>query len=137
MTVTAPPVAPAATEQRPSSGAGRSGPVAWMVLPALILFVVFGVIPLIGVLVLSFTRWDGLGPIHAGGVSNWKSVLGDPELLHSILVTFEIMILSWAVQTPMSLLLGTFLAGRQRYRAMGLMRYAAWGLNHERYVAVV
>jgi len=28
-------------------------------------------------------------------------------------------------------------AGRERYRAMGLMRYAAWGLNHERYVAVV
>jgi predicted metal-dependent phosphoesterase TrpH len=28
-------------------------------------------------------------------------------------------------------------AGRTRYRAMGLMRYAAWGLNHERYVAVV
>src|SRR5437773_8540900 len=28
-------------------------------------------------------------------------------------------------------------AGRRRYRPMGLMRYAAWGLNHERYVAVV
>jgi predicted metal-dependent phosphoesterase TrpH len=28
-------------------------------------------------------------------------------------------------------------AGRMRYRPMGLMRYAAWGLNHERYVAVV
>jgi len=28
-------------------------------------------------------------------------------------------------------------AGRRRYRALGLMRYAAWGLNHERYVAVV
>jgi predicted metal-dependent phosphoesterase TrpH len=28
-------------------------------------------------------------------------------------------------------------AGRERYRALGLMRYAAWGLNHERYVAVV
>ena len=28
-------------------------------------------------------------------------------------------------------------ARRQRYRALGLMRYAAWGLNHERYVAVV
>lgn len=28
-------------------------------------------------------------------------------------------------------------ARRQRYRAVGLMRYAAWGLNHERYVAVV
>src|SRR5437016_2462146 len=32
---------------------------------------------------------------------------------------------------------GTTAAGRQRYRALGLMRYAAWGLNHERYVAVV
>ena len=31
---------------------------------------------------------------------------------------------------------GTTAAGRRRYRAMGLMRYAAWGLNHERYVAV-
>lgn len=28
---------------------------------------------------------------------------------------------------------GTTMARRQRYRAIGLMRYAAWGLNHERY----
>jgi predicted metal-dependent phosphoesterase TrpH len=32
---------------------------------------------------------------------------------------------------------GTTAARRRRYRAVGLMRYAAWGLNHERYVAVV
>lgn len=32
---------------------------------------------------------------------------------------------------------GKTAAGRRRYRAMGLMRYAAWGLNHDRYVAVV
>jgi predicted metal-dependent phosphoesterase TrpH len=32
---------------------------------------------------------------------------------------------------------GTTAAGRRRYKAVGLMRYAAWGLNHERYVAVV
>jgi predicted metal-dependent phosphoesterase TrpH len=32
---------------------------------------------------------------------------------------------------------GTTLARRRRYQAVGLMRYAAWGLNHERYVAVV
>ena len=28
---------------------------------------------------------------------------------------------------------GTTVARRQRYRATGLMRYAAWGLNHQRY----
>ncbi|HET6743822.1 MAG TPA: sugar ABC transporter permease, partial [Kribbella sp.] len=123
MTVTAPPVAPTGTQQRSSSGVGRSGPVAWMVLPALILFVVFGVVPLIGVLVLSFTQWDGLGAIQPAGLSNWKTVLSDSQLPHSILVTFEIMILSWVVQTPMSLLLGTFLAGRQRYRAFLAVLY--------------
>ena len=32
---------------------------------------------------------------------------------------------------------GRTVAGRERYRALGLMRYAAWGFNHERYVAVV
>jgi predicted metal-dependent phosphoesterase TrpH len=32
---------------------------------------------------------------------------------------------------------GSTSAGRTRYRPMGLMRYAAWGLNHDRYVAVV
>ena len=32
---------------------------------------------------------------------------------------------------------GSTVARRRRYQAVGLMRYAAWGLNHERYVAVV
>ncbi|MGW7683120.1 carbohydrate ABC transporter permease [Kribbella sp. NPDC054772] len=125
MTATAPPTRPPilSTPVRSTSGAGRSGSVTWMVLPALALFVLFGVVPLIGVLVLSFTQWDGLGAIQPAGISNWRSVLSDPQLPHSILVTFEIMILSWAVQTPISLLLGTFLAGRQRYRAFLAVLY--------------
>ncbi len=75
MTATAPPVALPAVARKSragSSGVGRSGPVAWMVLPALVMFIVFGVVPLVGVLVLSFTQWDGLGPINPAGVSNWR-----------------------------------------------------------------
>ncbi|GAA1584949.1 sugar ABC transporter permease [Kribbella sancticallisti] len=118
MTAAAPSGVRAAT-----SHAGRSGPVAWMVLPALAIFLVFGVVPLVGVLVLSFTQWDGLGAINPAGLSNWRTVLSDPALPHTILVTFQIMILSWAVQTPISLLLGVFLAGRQRYRALLAVLY--------------
>jgi raffinose/stachyose/melibiose transport system permease protein len=118
----APPVAPAA-RRAPSSHAGRSGPVAWMAIPALVFFVVFGIVPLVGVMLLSFAQWDGLGAIHTAGISNWRSVLKDPGLRHSLLVTFEVMLLSWAVQTPMSLLLGVFLAGRQRYRAFLAVLY--------------
>ncbi|TCO50452.1 raffinose/stachyose/melibiose transport system permease protein [Kribbella antiqua] len=123
MTVTAPPVAPTAARKGPSSAAGRSGPVAWMAVPALAIFLLFGVVPLFGVLALSFAQWDGLGAIHTAGFSNWRSVLSDPALPHTIWVTFEIMILSWAVQTPMSLLIGTFLAGRQRYRGFLAVLY--------------
>jgi predicted metal-dependent phosphoesterase TrpH len=32
---------------------------------------------------------------------------------------------------------GATLARRERYRAVGLMRYAAWGLNHQRYAVGV
>jgi raffinose/stachyose/melibiose transport system permease protein len=109
---------------RPSSSrAGRSGSVGWMVVPALVMFLIFGVVPLVGVLLLSFTQWDGLGAIHTAGISNWRTVLTDPALPHTVFVTFEIMILSWAVQTPLSLLLGVFLAGRQRYRALLAVLY--------------
>jgi raffinose/stachyose/melibiose transport system permease protein len=94
-----------------------------MALPALAMFLLFGVVPLIGVLLLSFTQWDGLGAINPAGLSNWRTVLGDAALPHTILVTFEIMILSWAVQTPLSILLGVFLAGRQRYRALLAVLY--------------
>ncbi|MFC0622774.1 carbohydrate ABC transporter permease [Kribbella deserti] len=94
-----------------------------MVIPALLIFVVFGVVPLLGVLLLSFAQWDGLGPISLAGLSNWRTVLNDPGLPHTVLVTFEVMILSWLVQTPLSLLLGVFLAGRQRYRALLAVLY--------------
>jgi raffinose/stachyose/melibiose transport system permease protein len=88
-----------------------------MALPALLVFLGFGVVPLLGVLGLSFTTWDGIGAIHPSGLTSWRATLTDPGLPHALYVTFLIMALSWAFQTPMSLLLGVFLAGRQRYRA--------------------
>jgi raffinose/stachyose/melibiose transport system permease protein len=87
-------------------------------LPALAIFFAFAVVPLVGVLLLSFTTWDGIGTIHPSGLTSWRAVLTDPGLPHAIGVTFEIMILSWLFQTPMSILLGVFIAGHQRYRAV-------------------
>ncbi len=122
MTALAPPVVKGA-KQSVYTG-GRSGSLAWLVIPALAFFVVFGIIPLFGVLYLSFTRWNGISTdIQLDGLNAWRSVLSDPQLLHSLFVTFEIMILSWLVQTPASLLLGTFLAGHQRYRGFLAVLY--------------
>ena len=121
MTALAPVAAQATTSVSKRGGRsgsrGASGPVAWMVLPALLVFLGFGVIPLLGALGLSFTTWDGIGAIHPSGLTSWRATLRDPGLPHAVYVTFLIMALSWVFQTPMSLLLGVFLAGRQRYRA--------------------
>ncbi|MEU3128309.1 carbohydrate ABC transporter permease [[Kitasatospora] papulosa] len=90
----------------------------WLAMPALVVFVGFAVIPLVGVFALSFTTWDGIGAIHPTGFTSWRTVLTDPGLPHALGVTFLVMAVSWAVQTPLSILLGTLLAGRQRYRAV-------------------
>jgi raffinose/stachyose/melibiose transport system permease protein len=123
VTALAPPAAAHPTAQPTRAGGGRSGSVGWMALPALIMFVAFGVVPLLGVLFLSFTTWDGIGAIHWAGFKSWKAELTDPGLPHALWVTFLIIALSWLVQTPLSLLLGTFLAGRQRYRGFLAVLY--------------
>ncbi|MFP3581160.1 sugar ABC transporter permease [Arthrobacter sp. SIMBA_036] len=95
----------------------KVGGLAWLTLPALVVFMVFAIVPLVGVIILSFTSWDGIGAIGSAGLSNWLSVFSDPGLYNSLGLTFLIMIASWLVQTPISLLLGVFTAGSQRYRA--------------------
>ena len=101
-----------------TSRAGRTGSVTWMALPALVFFIAFGVVPLLGVMGLSFTRWDGIGAIHPAGFDSWQKVLVDPGLPHALYVTFLVMILSWLVQTPASILIGVFLASHARYRGV-------------------
>ena len=121
MTTLAPP-AVRAREKVTSSG-GRSGSVLWMALPALLAFLAFGIIPLIGVLALSFTTWDGIGTIHPSGLTSWRHVFNDPGLPHALWVTFLIMALSWAFQTPLSILIGVFLAAHYRYRGFLAVLY--------------
>ncbi|AZM64243.1 MULTISPECIES: carbohydrate ABC transporter permease [unclassified Streptomyces] len=107
-----------ALTSRPSLREPRSGVLPWLAVPALLFFIGFAVIPLIGVFVLSFTTWDGIGTIRMTGLTSWREVLTDPGLPHALWVTFLVMAVSWLVQTPLSILLGTFLAGNQRYRAV-------------------
>jgi raffinose/stachyose/melibiose transport system permease protein len=96
----------------------RQRSLSWLALPAFAIFLLFALVPLAGVVFLSFTTWDGLGTIHVTGLTSWKAVLNNSGLIHSLWVTFLIMILSWAFQTPLSILIGVFIAGKQRYRAV-------------------
>lgn len=94
-----------------------AGPSGWLAVPALVFFLVFAVVPLAGVVFLSFTSWDGLREIRLDGLGSWATVLTDPVTGNALLVTAKIMFFSFMVQAPISLLLGVFTAGGQKYRA--------------------
>jgi raffinose/stachyose/melibiose transport system permease protein len=116
VTALAPPVVQGPATTTTGGGGPKTGAVTWMALPALAIFTVFAVIPLLGVLVLSFTSWDGIGAIRPAGLTTWRTVLTDPGLPHALWVTFKVMFFTWLIQTPISILIGVFLAGHQRYR---------------------
>lgn len=89
----------------------------WAV-PATLFFLLFAVVPLILVAVLSFASWDGLGAPRFAGLENWKALVHDPTMIRSLWLSVLITVLGVAVQTPLSILLGVWAAGRQRNRAV-------------------
>lgn len=90
--------------------------VLW-VLPALAFYALFALFPMFIALYLSFTQWNGLSPAAWVGLQNWVTLFSDTVTGHALLLTGELMMLSWIIQTPLSLLLGVFMAGVQRYRS--------------------
>ena len=93
-----------------TSAGTRDTPLALLALPALVFFLIFAVAPLIGVVILSFTSWDGIGEILPNGLESWQMVLADPMTWNALGLTLATMVITWAVQTPLSILLGTFTA---------------------------
>ncbi|GIG68033.1 carbohydrate ABC transporter permease [Phytomonospora endophytica] len=88
------------------------------ILPAALFFGFFALLPLVLVVALSFTTWTGIGDPEAAGMENWSRLFSDEKVLAATRTTLFLTVLSWATQTPLSLLLGVWAAGRQRNRAV-------------------
>lgn len=93
-------------------------PSAWYAVPAFAFFALFAALPMILVIYLSFTAWDGLGTPQLNGGENWSRLLDDAEARASVWRTLLLMVMSWLVQTPIALLVGVWAAGKQRSRAV-------------------
>ncbi len=88
-----------------------------LLVPALAFFVLFIVVPIISSFRTSLLDWNGLATPKFVGLHNWAVQLTSPGLYKSLLLTALVMILSWVIQTPLSLTLGLFLSNRGRMRA--------------------
>lgn len=109
---------PASKESGAVPGRGRTGPNPVMAAPALVFFGIFALVPLIGVVVLSLMKWNAVDDPVWAGLTNWSATLSDPATGHAIWLSIQVMVLSWVIQTPISLLLGVLIARRGRYRAV-------------------
>lgn len=117
----------------------RTGPPTWLAAPALAFFGMFALVPLAGVVVLSFMSWNQIGTPTWIGLENWDSLFVDnwASTSNAIRLSLIVMIASWAVQTPLSLILGVYIAGKRRYRSVLavlfflplLFSYAAIGIG--------
>jgi xylobiose transport system permease protein len=119
------PGAPAAAERtrrgrgRPVLGSDRAPrPGALYALPAALFFLFFAVLPLVLVVVLSFTDWNAVGDPKFTGTDNWRRLFGSRDVLTSLGRTFLLSALCWVTQTVLAMGIGVWSAGKQRNRAV-------------------
>jgi len=106
------------TKSRSSGGLKVGRPSFLWSLPAVTYFALFALVPLGVVAWLSFTSWDAIGSPHWVGTANWKAMFSDPVFLQSFRITGLLVLLGVVTQTPISLLLGVWAAGKERNRAV-------------------
>jgi multiple sugar transport system permease protein len=90
----APPARPVPASARPRRRwrrrVGRRQPLAAYLLlsPALVLYIAFIGIPLVGIVVISFVQWDLISPPHFVGLNNYRMIAHDAQLGQTLWNTF-------------------------------------------------
>ncbi len=88
------PAAPTVSRQPPFlKGVRREHILGWLfVMPALVMYAVFVLLPLLMSIQYSFVRWNGFGPMTWVGLGNYARVLEDPDLLGTILNSLRLVV---------------------------------------------
>ncbi len=84
----------------------------WFLLPSLIGFLVFYLIPTIRAIRLSFQRVSILNPAAASSVGwdNYRDIVDDGEFWNSVWVTFQYVIINIGIQTVLALALAVLMS---------------------------
>jgi multiple sugar transport system permease protein len=71
--------------------------------PALVLYIAFIGIPLVGIVVISFLQWDLISPPHFVGLANYRSVAHDAQLGQTLANTVLFDIMTTAIHVVLGL----------------------------------
>jgi len=104
------------SRRRTLAATGGSSP--WspylFVLPAFALFFVVVLLPVIGTIGLSFTRWDGTGPVEWRGLSNYTRAFRDHVYLSSYWHVTVYVVLTLVLEVAVGLGLAGLVSARPR-----------------------
>jgi raffinose/stachyose/melibiose transport system permease protein len=97
-------------------------------MPALVVFLIFVIYPILRSLYFSLFNWNGLGPaVDFVGLQNFVAILSDQVFIKAVENGLLIVVLSLAIQLPMALLLalmlGRDLPGRAFFRTIFFLPY--------------
>ena len=96
--------------------------IATFLAPALLIYLVFFVVPSLGTVVLSLFNWSGPGtPLHFAGLHNYREIVSDPVYHESFQNTMVVLVVLGAIVFLLSFLLALALyklPGRRLLRAV-------------------
>ena len=103
--------------KRPRRGPGKRTAIALFLLPALVLYSVFVLFPIVQAVHYSFFKWNGLTPLtDFVGVANYQRALAEPVFQGAVQHNVFVIVLSLLVQIPFALGLALILSRRFRGR---------------------
>ncbi len=116
--MTAAPIASGARRPRRSA---RWTTIALFLLPALVLYAVFVMVPVVQAAYYSLFKWNGIQPLtNFVGLKNYATALSDPTFQTAVSNNFLVIVLSLALQIPFALALAVLL--NRRFRGRGILR---------------
>lgn len=101
----------------------NSAPYVLMVIPALVIFITFFILPLLYTIKYSFYNWTNFSPdITFAGLDNYKKIFTDKTILKGISNTltyaFFTVVLQSVIALPVAVILNGKLKGRNIYRSV-------------------
>ncbi|MFF0558480.1 carbohydrate ABC transporter permease [Streptomyces sp. NPDC004266] len=107
-------------------GWGDWASVAWFLVPALVLFLVFVLAPIVVAVWTGFFKWGGIGPMDDFvGFANYTKLFDDQVFLGDLGRGLYLIVLSITVQLPFALFTAVLLNQRLRGRAVYRMLFFA------------
>jgi len=83
-------------------------------IPALALFTVFFIVPIISICYMSLFKWNGIAAAEFTGFSNYKNIFGDAVFLRSIRNNIIWAFAACLIQVPLALLMALILSTKPR-----------------------